>query len=219
MLNDYSELREQINIRLGKEQDTQSFITPDDSEVSAKVQEITGDYSEDVNELWRDYERLYRWVVKNIGYNEDSYTPFLPDVMNGNLRWAHEFWRMPAETLDDKVGDCEDMAVLLASMLSNYNQGDYAVWALGIKNKDTAHLAVAFPVEGNKLTILDPAGNYYTGYYSGGLRADDTAVAVSAWLSHWAKEMPSAQIDEVFSNEFYREFSSTDEFINWVRTR
>jgi len=34
----YANLREQINLRLGIGQDSQSFITPDDPEISAKVQ-------------------------------------------------------------------------------------------------------------------------------------------------------------------------------------
>ncbi len=223
MLNHYSDLREQINIRLGKEQDRQSFVTPDDVEVSANVQEITDGYSEDVNELWRDYDRLYRWVVKNIDYSGDSYTPLLPDVMNGNLRWKQEFWRMPAETLKDKTGDCEDMAVLLASLLLSYNEGEFAVWVLGIQTREPeykGHLAVAFPVKGNKLTILDPAGNYYTGYHSWrSLRSDDVAVATNEWLSHWAQDMPGAQIVTAFSGKFYREFSGTEEFIDWVLER
>jgi len=222
MLNRYADLREQINIRVGKGQDAQSYITPAVQEISAEVQEITGGYSQDVNEIWRDYERLYRWVVGNIDYSVDSYTPIVPENMNWSLTWIQEFWRMPVETLKDKAGDCEDMAVLLSSMLSNYNEGEFAIWTLGIQTYDPeykGHLAVGFPVQGNKLTILDPAGNYYTGYRSGGLRSDDVTIAVNDWLSHWAKNMPNAEIYVVFSDKFYHEFSSTNEFIEWVRQR
>lgn len=222
MLNNYSDLRKEISLRLGNGQDCQGFITPDDPEVSAKVLEITGGYAQDVDEFWRDYQRLYQWVTKNIKYTTDSYTPILPELMDGTLAWKQEFWRMPTETLKDKAGDCEDMAVLLASMLSNYNEGSFAVWAVGIQTsvpEYKGHLAVAFPVEGNQLTILDPAGSYYTGDYSGGLRAYDVAVAVNKWLSHQAKDMPGAQIFMAFSDEFYREFSSTEEFIRWVKER
>jgi len=223
MLNHYSDLRKQINMRLGDEQDCQSFITPNDPTVSTKVREITSGYSQDVSECWRDYERLYRWVTKNIEYSKDSYTPILPYPINGTLTWRHEFWRMPTETLEDEAGDCEDMAVLLASMLRNYNEGSYAIWVVGIKTHTPeykGHLAVAFPVKGNKLTILDPAGNYYTGYHSWqGFGADDVAVATNEWLSHWAQDMPGAQITTAFSDKFYHEFPNTEEFIDWVLER
>ena len=223
MLNHYSNLREQINMRLGHGQDAQSFITPNDPVISARVSEITGGYSQDVNEFWRDYERLYRWVTRNIEYSYDSSTPILPKIMSGTLTWSSGFWRMPTETLKDETGDCEDMAVLLASMLLNYNEERFAVWAVGIETSSpepARHIALAFPVKGNQLTILDPAGNYYSRDYLGGsLRSYDVAVAVNRWLSHWAKDMPGAQIYVAFSNEFRREFSSTEEFINWVHER
>ena len=85
----------------------------------------------------------------------------------------------------------------------------------------TQHLAVAVPVTGGKLTILDPAARYYTrrSRYSGRLWAHDAAIVVDTWLSHWATDMPDAQIYVVFSDKLYREFSSTQEFIDWVRER
>ena len=217
MLNQYSDLRKQINLRLGQGQDSQEFITPDNDKVTAKADEIAGVYSEDNNELWRDYERLYRWVINNIKYSYDSYLPVIPAIISNNLTWVKEFWRMPVETLEDEVGDCEDMAVLLASLMLSYNNQDFSVWAIELKNEDSAHLAVAFPVSGNNLVILDPAGNYYTGHWNLYLQSFDINRAVNDWLSHWAQKIPSAHISGVFSNKLYREFASTDEFINWAK--
>jgi hypothetical protein len=217
MLNQYTTLREQINFRMGIGKDSQKFITPENSLVSAKAKEIAGIISQDTNELWRNYKQLYDWVTKNIKYSYDSYLPVIPTTMSGNLTWREGFWRMPEETLADKTGDCEDMAVLLASLLLSYDNGNYANWAIGIKNESTAHLAVAFPVKGDKLTILDPAGNYFTGYQSGYLQSYDVNRAVSDWLAHWAIEMPGAKIYIVFSNTFCREFTNSEEFINWVK--
>jgi hypothetical protein len=217
MLDGYATLREQVNMRFGLEQDCQSFITPDSPAVSDKVKEITGSYSEDTNELWRDSERLYRWVTENIEYSYDSYTPKLPEDISQTLTWTQEFWRTPEETLDDKTGDCEDMATLLASMLLNYNEGKFTIWCVLIQNERVAHAAVAFPVQGDKLTILDPAGKYLTGLY-GSIGSKDIDVAISEWLSYWQRnDMPGAQVCGVFSNTFYREFSGTEEFINWAR--
>ena len=217
MLSQYSSLSEQVNLRFGQGEDSQSFVTPDNALVSTEAREIAGEYSQDINEFWSDYMRLYRWVVNNVEYSHDSYLPFLPVTMGGDLIWRSECWRMPAETLKDGVGDCEDMAVLLASLMLSYNNERFTVWALEINNGATAHLAVAFPVAGNKLTILDPAGNYYTGYPAGYLMSYDVDVAVTKWLSHWKKEMPGAEITFAFSNKLYRQFSSSEEFINWVK--
>jgi len=219
MLSDYSSLSAQIYLRQGEDEDTREFITPENEMISAKAKEITGGYSEDTNEYWSDFNKLYRWVVNNIEYSSDSHTPILPQTIGGKLIWTKDFWRMPEETLVDEVGDCEDMAVLLASLMLSYNNQGYAVWAIKIKNEEGGHLAVAFPVAGDKLTILDPAGNYYTGYFSGRLRSYNINRAVSDWLSNWLKEMPGAEVNSVFSNDFYREFANTEEFINWVKER
>ena len=220
ILSQYAALGNQIIVRLGlTPEDRQSFITPDNPAVSATVQEIAGAYSEDADEYWRDCERLYRWVVDNISYSHDSYTPVLPGNISGELTWRQSFWRMPEETLEDETGDCEDMAVLLASMLRNYNEGNYRVWVLTIRSSDPevpGHVAVAFPVAGGKLTVLDPAGNYYTGHPYRSLRSESASVAVSRWISHWEDDLPGAQIVGAFSETDHQEFSSTAGFLAWL---
>ena len=217
MLDQYASLKRQVNARSGDTpEDKQSFITPNNSSVSAKVLEVTGGYSEDINEYWRDCERLYQWVVNNIVYSYDSYMPILPQSISDDLVWQQDYWRMPEETIEDKTGDCEDMAVLLASMLRNYNEGKYQIWVLVIRSGELGHAAVAFPVQGGRLAILDPAGNYYTGQY-GALQSESISTAVNNWLSNWQREMPDAEIVKVFSEDVYEEFSSTAEFVTWAQ--
>jgi hypothetical protein len=217
MLNQYASLREQIILRRGIRQDSQKYITPENANVSLTVKNVAGIYSEDNNEKWRDYEALYRWVVTNIKYSYDSYLPILPITLSGNLTWREGFWRMPEETLADKTGDCEDMANLLTSMILNYNRHQYSVWSIEIESNEVGHIAVAIPVVGNNLVILDPAGNYYTGKNEGYLLSLGVDSAIQDWLLYWKQVMPNAKVGYVFSDSFYKDFSNTQEFINWVK--
>ncbi len=220
MLSGYANLKKQIDLRLGIEQDGQHFITPDDPEISAKVQEITGGYSEDAKEFWKDYGHLFWWVVGNIAYGADGLTPQLPESINGTLGWRDDFWKLPAETMRDGAGDCEDMSVLLTSMLLNYTQRRFTVWVVGIRTFDPtpkAHIAVAIPLENYQLAIFDPTSRYYTPFPSiGGIGSQLVSRAIDDWLTRLGKEMAGAQIYVVFSENFYQEFSTTEEFIDWA---
>jgi len=217
ILRSYADMRRQINVRSGIKQDCQYFITPDDPEIAAKVQEVTNGYSRKY--LWRDYGRLYMWIIRNIQYSLDSPTPLLPEYINGALEWRGDFWRMPVETLRDETGDCEDTALLLASMLLNYNQKRFPVWIVGVRTfglKPEAHIALAIPCTNNQLTIFDMAAHYYTQFpVYGGFGSKNVSLAVNDWLTHLEDEIPGAQIYLAFSENFYREFSSTREFIDW----
>ena len=221
MLSDYANLKKQIDLRLGIGQDSQGFITPDDPIISAKVQEITEGYSEETDEFWRDYKRLFQWVVKNIEYSLDSPTPLLPESIGGTLEWVNDFWRLPVETIRDETGDCEDIAVLLTSMLLNYNQRKFDVWIIGIRTFGSVpkgHVAVAIPIENRRLTILDPASRYYTPFLTMGgvIGSLEVTPAIDDWLARLNEEMRDAQIYVVFSEDFYQEFSTTEEFIDWM---
>jgi hypothetical protein len=219
ILSSYAEMRGQINIRLGIRQDGQSFITPDEPEISAKVQEITGGYSEP--ELWFDYGSLYQWVMKSIKYSLDSPTPLLPESISGTVLWGDDFWRLPVETIRDGTGDCEDTSVLLASLLLNYNQRRFPVWILGVRTsgaKPKAHVVVAIPCANNQLAIFDIAGHYYTQFPGfGGFGVQEVPRALDHWLKYLAEELPGAQVYVVFSENFYQEFSSNQEFVDWAR--
>lgn len=222
ILSSYANLREQINLRLGIGQNGQLFITPDDPEVSAIVQEITSKYSE--GELWKAYAAMFQWIMGNIKYSADSPIPLLPESINGTLEWRGDFWRLPAETIRDGAGDCEDAAVLLTSMLLNFNQRRYPVWVVGVRtfgSNPRAHIAVAIPIADNQLAIFDTTGRYHTPFPSvSGFGCQYVPLAIDHWLNHletnFEKEMPNARVYMAFSENFYQEFSSTKEFTDWT---
>jgi hypothetical protein len=218
----YAAIRDEINMRGGVRyhKDSCKFITPAESTISSLVQQVTGGFSENVGERWADIRRLYTWTVNNIEYATDSYTPILPHSPRGDLKWRGEFWRMPSETLADKAGDCEDMAILLASMLLNYYEQRFRVYAIVIHSPlpdEAAHMAVAIPVKGNELTILDPAGNFYTEVLFGWLCSKPAHTAIAEWLAYWSSKIPNAQVVRVFSDKEEHIFDSTDEFLKWLR--
>lgn len=217
-LSSYADIREQVNVRLGIGQDAQFFFTPDIPEISAIVQETTGGYSD--RYLWRDYGRLYQWTMKNIRYSLDSRTPILPESADEPLSWRGDFWRLPIETIRDETGDCEDTALLLASMLLNYNERRYPAWIIGLKTTGPdpkAHVAVAIPSTNIQLTIFDISGHYYTPFLGlGGFGSQYVPMALDHWLAHLDDDMPDAQVYMVFSENFYKEFSGNEEFIEWA---
>ncbi len=217
LMDGYAKLRSAINSKSPYGSERQIYVTPNDIAVANQVQVITGGFSEDVNEQWKDYKLMYDWIVSNISYSRDSPIPILPySPSQGTLIWKDEYWRMPNETLEGKTGDCEDMAVLLASMLISYDSGKYPHWVIGWTSENSGHMAVAFPVTGGNLAILDPAGKYYTGKpYS--LTQKDISTAVNDWLAQWPEES-GIHVSCVFSDSFYKAFSTTSEFVQWAIT-
>ena len=222
MLRNYSDIRTQINLRFGTGADSMLFITPDEPEITELVQEITGGYSDE--DFWKDYIKLYRWVILNIEYTLDSPLPILPESLESTvdeLYWESDFWRLPTETISTMRGDCEDMAVLLTSMILNYNQRRFPVWIIGAQTDNPhtkAHIAVALPLQGVHLAVFDISGRYYTPFEElGGFGSQLFPTALNLWLSHLERtDMLESEIYVAFSEDFYREFSGNEDFLEWV---
>jgi len=221
----YHELEFQVNLKVVHPNGNESlFITPDDPAVRSKVLEITGGWRRkgDWSEFWIDVKKLYDWVVENIAYREDSFYPKLPDEPNGKLENLPEVWQFPNQTLTLGSGDCEDMAILLASMIYAYVDKEYWVEVIVI----TDHVAVYIPVEGGRICILDPGGRYYTS--TGGLwkrlTAKDIRGEVYRWLSYWSSRIENPKVEWVFSAYLWKSFmkpggNGTEGFIDWMYSR
>lgn len=224
MLLQWASIRDSINSRLGyTSSDRQRSITPYHPSVNSTVISQWGAPVDDSQKRWEVYDSMLKWVIQNIYYSYDSYIPLMPNSLSGSVTWVSEYWRTPSETLSDKTGDCEDMALLLASMMKNYNQNKYAVWVIELdssKQGNPGHVAVAFPVVGGRLSILDPAGQYYTGMYQyNQLSSDTAAIAINEWMSHWSQDIPGAYVSRIFSQNEEHSFSSNAEFLSWLDQR
>ena len=219
----YEKIRSKVNFFIlhPKEED-RDFITPDDSLVASKVEEITGGWSDpsDWDEYWKDIKALYDWVVNNIKYRSDSLYPILPSDPTSSVTFFGEMSQFPNQTLELGKGDCEDMAILLASMIYKYGNKQYWVECILITN----HAAVYIPVDKDKICILDPAGKYYTntGWPLNRITSKDTSTEVHDWLSYWDKRDPEGtphEVQWIFSAYIYKYFGNTIDFINWLYTR
>ena len=222
-VSSYQELRSKVNFYvLHPKEEDMHLITPDDQAVKDKVQEITDGWSDpsDWNEYWADVKAIYEWVVNEIEYRSDGLYPILPSDPNSSLVLLEEMWQFPNQTLMLKKGDCEDMAVLLASMIYCYSNKQYWVECIVI----TDHAAVYIPVEEDKICILDPAGRYYTntGAPSHSITAKDVDEEVHGWLNYWDTNYPKDAphtVKWIFSTYIYKYFDDTTAFINWLYDR
>jgi len=219
--SDYADLRSLLDQRT-LHVDVTDFIRPYDPGVSNTVLSVTGGWSSPTNwnEFWADVEDMYFWVVNNIEYRSDGLFPVLPSTPSGSVYYREEMWQFPSETLDLRQGDCEDMAILLASMIRYYNGEEYWVECIEIQGYYGGHLAVQIPVTGDQLTILDPAGNYYTQTWYGSITDEDISVEINYWLSYWRSSLGSdVHVERVFSSYMDRSFSSTSEYTTWMYGR
>jgi chaperonin cofactor prefoldin len=220
-ISSYDNLRSKINNRTFGT-DGMYFITPQDSTVKNLVIQITGGWSNssDWNEAWTDIKMMYDWIVNNIEYRADGLFPVIPATPFSSLEYGQEMWQLPKETLDLKQGDCEDMAILLTSMMLCHNGGKYYVECISIKGSESAHMGVQIPVEEDKLTILDPAGKYYTQTSYGYIDMKDFSTEINNWLDYWEPEMGTdLYVYRVFSSYLDKSFSSTTEYTSWMYGR
>lgn len=91
-------------LRVGKETvavDVRNFITANDS----MLDEVVKKYRLNRGSMNERAHAVQKFVVKFLTYKYDSESQDCP-----------EFWQFPFETLHSKIGDCEDGAILIASL-------------------------------------------------------------------------------------------------------
>lgn len=88
---------------LNRPEQVRRYITPDTDEIKAAVKVI---FSSPWKKHYNDFDALREWVATRINYKRDY------DVYG-----VADYWQFPVETLERGTGDCEDIAVLLCSLL------------------------------------------------------------------------------------------------------
>jgi hypothetical protein len=206
----YMGLREAVNERW-KHSDPRVFVTPEDRAVQKIIREanLTGD-------AWRDLEVIFKWMLQNIKYRGDGVYPILPHEPSETLVFCREIWQFPNETLSLLEGDCEDMALLLCSLIRSYGK---PAECISIRGSEGGHMAVQVPTSNGEVAILDPAGRYCSCSPEGRIRPGDVEAEVNAWLSHLKMMGENVRVTRVFSDRINRTFNSTREYVDWMRNR
>jgi predicted transglutaminase-like cysteine proteinase len=82
---------------------------------------------------YNDFDAIREWVTTNIAYQSDS-----------ELFKVVDYWQFPVETIESGAGDCEDIAILLCSLLRAFGVAPEEVYvAVGnLKGTNEAHAYV-----------------------------------------------------------------------------
>jgi uncharacterized small protein (DUF1192 family) len=97
---------------------------------------------------------VFEYVMNSTYYQYDSIAIRSENVTEG------DYWKLANETLVDLGGDCEDLAVLVYSIIKPYINNTYLI---GWSSNVTGHVAVITYVN-RTWYVVDPAGDWLNGY-------------------------------------------------------
>ncbi len=228
LLADYSALRSLTDQRLMRG-NVQAFITPFDPAVVSVMLNATGkvESAPNASSYMRDIKAMYDWVNNNIEYREDGLYPVLPydltDIVPKGLQHTDQMAQFPNETLSLGKGDCEDTAVLLASMIRAYfydGNSSFTVECVWITGENAGHVAVQIPFKDGKLMILDPVRDYYSHDTLGALSLNSVSSELYSWMNIWRPSLGNdVHVYRVFSDYMDQYFDSTEEYLTWMYNR
>ncbi|MFB3888088.1 MAG: transglutaminase family protein [Candidatus Bathyarchaeia archaeon] len=219
----YQQLRYQTDQRLLRGS-AERFIQPADPAVMSLTYNITGKVGNttDPGQYWKDIKAMYDWVNNNIKYREDGLYPILPEDPgeSPDLEQTDQTAQMPNETLALKSGDCEDIAILLCSMVRSYFNKQFTVECIWLTGETAGHVAVQIPFSGEKLVILDPVRDYYSHDTLGDIALNNVSTEIYNWMNIWRPSLGNdVQVYRVFSDYVDKYFQSNEDYLNWMYNR
>ncbi len=222
---DYQKLRSLTDQRLMRG-NIRDFITSSDLAVVSLTYNITGKTGNttDPNSYWKDIKAIYDWVNTNIKYREDGLYPILPqnpkEIESDGLLQTSQTGQFPNETLTWRMGDCEDIAALLASMVKAYFSDQFMVECIWITGATAGHVAVQIPFDGFKLVILDPIRNYYSHDTLGNIALNSVSTEIYNWMNIWRPSLGNdIHVYRIFSDYMDKYFDTTEEYVTWMYNR
>ncbi len=218
---EYQKLRAAIDQRLLRGS-AQLFVTPSDPVVESLTYNITGKTGNttDPAQYWKDIKAMYDWVNTNIEYREDGLYPILPYDLEDGLEQTDQMAQFPNETLTLKMGDCEDTAVLLASMVRAYFSTQFTVECIWITGESAGHVAVQIPFSGEKLVILDPVRDYYSHDTLGDIALNSISTEMYNWMNIWRPSLgKDVHVYRIFSDYIDKYFEDNEEYLTWMYDR
>ena len=196
-----------IEVRYGIGENATHFITPDNPDVIAYKDYII---SSDGVLSWEDMDTIFDWIWWNTHYNYDTYV----NVDNGYF--FGEFWQYPNETLSNmdewgySLGDCEDFAVLMASLCKAEENVDW-LWCAELTLVDDGieygHACIFIDVAGDKMYIYDPTWNW----------TSRTSKPEQNALAQYISEngFDSVTVNAIFNEDVYIPFNNNQEFFDF----
>jgi len=144
---------------------------------------------------WKALQEIYFYISSEIEYVKDESIPLPPkinELLDGSYqnRTFDNSIMTPSETIRLVQGDCDDQAILLYAMIDVYEKyfmgGDTLEWITIIRFSDESwHMAVFIPIHNGKLTIVDPAGHYYTEDGNGNIGTGNAYDELYRYSKHW----------------------------------
>ena len=222
---DYQKLRSLTDQRLMRG-NIRDFITSSDPAVVSLTYNITSKTGNttDPNSYWKDIKAIYDWVNTNIKYREDGLYPILPqnpnEIESDGLLQTSQMGQFPNETLTMRMGDCEDIAALLASMVKAYFNDQFMVECIWITGETAGHVAVQIPFDGFKLAILDPIRDYYSHDTLGNIALNSASTEIYNWMNIWRPSLGNdIHVYRIFSDYMDKYFDTTEEYVTWMYNR
>ncbi len=204
-----------------------SFLQP--NETTGIVRKIIKEYNLTSRKLGNEIY-FYYWILREIKYSKDQPHPLISYEykvyprfsLNITLTYINQFVQSPRETLNRGEGDCEDQAILLASMLIEYHRQvgitNRSVFLIELRFKgerDSGHVAVLVKDRVLNITlVLDPAASYCTITFN----ENNTSMELENWLNYLKKNLMyrTVTLVELHTQDKTYKFYKVKDFIEWM---